>query len=154
MGKNGGKRPGAGRKKGTKNAATLERDAVMKTYRDRVMRDADRMHQAQTILAFGQTFLYRIDKEWIKTGKGGFWRKKPPVRVTAEHEIASYLERRIVNGDQFEEDDSDGGAAYYFITTKEPDKYTLDSMFDRTFGRAQQHIDHTTNEKDLPTPIM
>ena len=41
MAQKGGKRPGAGRKKGTKLPKTLERDAVLRAVRERIMKNAD-----------------------------------------------------------------------------------------------------------------
>ena len=37
---------------------------------------------------------------------------------------------------------------------KEGDKYAREWLTDRAFGKAQQHVDHTTEGKELPQPIF
>lgn len=126
-----------GRPKGSKTLATLKRDAIMEAWRQRVFKFADRLLDSQMTLAQGQTFLYRIDKEFVNTGKGpqgGFWRKKKPVLVQDEEEIRAYIERDVEQANPFEDDD--GGAAYYYITAKEPNNQAIDSMLDRAGGKA------------------
>lgn len=137
----GGKRPGAGRKKGKKNAATLEREAVLAAMRQRIMTISDRLVDKQLVLANGQQFLYKIEKEWVKTGKGdktGYWRSKKPELVEEESTIRWYLENMVdkANGDV--EDKDDPGDTFYFLTVKEPNNQAIDSMLNRTFGSPVQ----------------
>lgn len=144
--KKGGKRPGAGRPSGAKNVATLERNKVLEGIRQRIMAKADLIVDKQMLLATGQQFLYKIEKEWIDLGtdrkgnKKGYYKAKRPKLVTSEEEIRFYLENQVdlANGDI--EDEHDPAAVYYFITTKEPSNQALDSMLDRTFGRATQPV--------------
>lgn len=136
MAQRGGKRPGAGRKGGQKNKKTLEREAVMEAMKQRTMKLAQKLMDKQLILASGQQFLYKIEKEIIKGPKGGIsYKSKRPELVTSELEIRSYLENLVdkANGDI--EDDQNPGATYYFLTSKEPNGPAIDSMLDRTFGR-------------------
>lgn len=137
MGTLGGKRPGAGRKKGTKSAATLEKEAVMAAFRQRAMKVADLLLDSQLTLARGQTFLYKIEKEWRGKGKSGYWFKKAPKLVTEQWEIEAFLEGEISSN----EDDNDPGATYYFLTTKEPNNQAVDSILDRTFGKSIQGVE-------------
>lgn len=141
MGQNGGKRPGAGRKKGSKLPKTLEREKVLEAVRQRVMGIAHRLVDKQLVLANGQQFLYKIEKEWIKTGKGekaGYWRNKKPELVEDESTIRWYLENMVdeANGDVEKEDDP--SATFYFLTVKEPNNQAIDSMLNRTFGSPVQ----------------
>lgn len=151
---NGGKRPGAGRKPGKKLPKTLERERVLEAIRQRTMKIADRIVDKQLVLVNGQQFLYRIDKTWVKTGKGetsGYWKNEKPVLVESEGEIRDYLERLSdeANGDI--EDDKDPGTAYYFITVKEPSNQAIDSMLDRTFGKSTQSTKLVDdNDKSIP----
>lgn len=139
MAQNGGARPGAGRKKGTKSAKTLEREAVLAAFRQRAMKIADLLLDSQLTLARGQTFLYKIEKEWRGNDKKGYWHKLPPKLVTSQIEIESYLEGRVEEGD--EDNDQDPGATYYFLTTKEPNNQAVDSILDRTFGKSTQGVE-------------
>lgn len=137
--KNGKK---GGRPKGKKSAATLEREAVLAAFRQRVMGVADLLLDSQLALARGTTYLYKIEKQWVPTGKGkdkGYYRKLRPKLVESQWEIEQYLEGVVENGDV--DDDRDPAAAYYFLTTKAPDNDAIDSMMDRTFGKATQVID-------------
>lgn len=132
-----------GRPKGSKSKGTLEREAVIAAFRQRAMHVADLLLDSQLTLARGQTFLYKIEKEWVPSGKDGFYKKKKPVLVESQAEIEQYLEGHVVEGDP--DDDHDPAATYYFITTKEPDNNAIDSILDRTFGRP-------TNAMDLNIP--
>ncbi len=137
----GGKRPGAGRKKGSKSPQTLEREEVLRQFRQRAMRSADLLFDAQMTLARGQTFLYRIDKEWIKTGvskngeEKGWWKSKKPVLVTDKDEIQEYLTNKDEGDNENEE-----GSSYYFLTAKEPNNQAIDSILDRSLGKPTQPI--------------
>ncbi len=138
-GKNGGKRKGSGRKKGGENQATKVKRATLKQFQDRVTKVVDILFDSQMTLARGQTFLYKIEKEKVVGPKGGVsYRKQRPVQVIDQREIEDYLEGLITEGD--EDDDKDPNATYYYITAKEPDNKAIDSMLDRTFGKATQPI--------------
>lgn len=136
----GGARPGAGRKKGSKSPKTLEREAILAAFRQRAMTVADRLLDYQLSLAKGQTYLYKIEKECIVGPKGGkSYRNKRPELVTEQWEIEAYLEGIIENGDI--DDDKSPDATYYYITAKPPDNNAIDSILDRTFGKATQSIE-------------
>lgn len=141
-----------GRKKGS-TPALIERDAAIKAFRQRVAQNADRLFDLQMGLAKGAQYLFRIDKEWIKTGDSkngekGFWRNKKPIIVESPEEMRQYLEDEFVNGDA--EDDQDPSASYYFLVAKDPSNQAIDSMLDRTFGRSQSTLEVNVN---LPKPI-
>ena len=128
----GGKREGAGRPEGSKNEATLERDRVFAEVRQRILKKADQILNAQLSLAEGQQFLYRIDTE-IKDGKK--FRSKP-VLVANPEEIANFLDGEYGDGESMNTE-----TEYYYITTKEPNNMAIDSMFDRTFDKAKQSVE-------------
>lgn len=132
----GGKRPGAGRKKGSKSAATLEREATLKHFRERTMRAADILFNSQLSLARGLAFLYKIEKYWEGTGRHRVLRQKKPQLVTDQWEIEAYLEGQLEEGDL-----DDREATYYFITTKEPDNKAIDSLLDRALGKSVQLLE-------------
>ncbi len=137
----GGARPGAGKKKGSKHASTLTREAVLKAYRELGMGAARIIFNAQLHLAIGQTFLYKIEKEVLVGPKGGKTiRAKPPKLVTEQWEIESFLNREVdVMNNEAEPLNRED--TYYFLTTKEPRNDAADSILDRTFGKATQAIE-------------
>lgn len=135
----GGKRPGAGRRKGSKNRATLEKQIVEEEYKQRVLHSANKLLNAQMNLAEGAQYLYRIDKTKIIGPKGGIsYRSEKPKLVTDQWEIEEYLAGLTEDGDV--EDENDPSAAYYYITAEKPDNKALDSLFDRAFGRVPQRL--------------
>lgn len=131
----GGARPGAGRKKGGKNAATIEKEAVLAQYRQKILGRADVIFNSQLSLVKGLSYLYVI-----KTIKGV---KQRPELIEDQATIEAYL------AEELEEEENE----YYYITTTPPESRAIDSMLDRAFGKVKQDMDLTTNGKDLPTPI-
>jgi len=141
--KNGKK---GGRKPGVKNKSTLEREAVLKELKQRVLGVAHGLLDSQLVLARGTSYLYKIEKYWEKvTDKKGkptkVLRRKPPKLVEDEWEIRQYLEGLTEEGDLEDPEDT-----YYFMTTKSPDNKAIDSMMNRTFGKAVQALALTDPE--------
>lgn len=118
----GGKRPGAGRPKGSLDTRTLEKKEAEKLFTDRVMKNVDKLFNAQMSIAEGCSYLYRIDQ----IGEGSKKREEH-VLVTDPDEIKQYL-------------DGETEGAYYYITTKTPENKAIDSMLDRVFGKAVTKI--------------
>lgn len=151
-------RRAAGRKGGLQKAgrvsiATLQKDLIKEHIDQRMMRATDVALDSQIAIARGLSFLYRIDKKWIPTGKDrGYWRNEKPVLVESRTEIEEYLERIAENNGDIE-DDEDSGAAYYYITTKEPNNQAIDSMLNRVHGKPKETVDvnqhHTFSLLDL-----
>lgn len=135
----GGKREGSGRPPKSKNKTTLEKEAVMKDFTQRVMRNADILFNAQMHVATGVTYLYKIEKELQVGPKGGkkYVSSKPKL-VTEQWEIEAYLEKTLTQGDP--DDEKDPNATYYFITTEKPDYKAADSLLDRALGKAVNRI--------------
>src|SRR5690242_3092416 len=102
MGKNGGKRPGAGRPKGKKNATTLEKERVFEEVRQRIMKNAQRILDGQMSLARGQQFLYVIRTE--TDAKGKKTRSRPEL-VTDPEVIAAFLDGEYGDGDDLNDDE-------------------------------------------------
>jgi hypothetical protein len=132
MAKKGGKQPGAGRPKGGKNQTTLEKERVQAELRQRTMRAADKLWNAQYQKAVGSVMVFRVDEEEGDNGKV----KRIHTLVESADEIKRVL-------DENEGLDGNVGENYYFVTTVPPDNKAIDSMFDRTFGKAQQTVEIT-----------
>lgn len=127
-GKNGGARPGAGRKPGGMNKKTLEQKIVMEELRQRIMTNADGLLNAQLSVAKGAQYLYRIEKTTNKNGK----EVQEHILVTDPEEIKEAL-------DSLEEGNSSD--KYYYITAEKPDSKAIDSLLDRTFGKAKESVE-------------
>lgn len=113
-----------GRPEGSQNKATLEKKLVEEEMKQRVLRSADQLMNAQMNLAQGVQMLFKIvkDEDGKKVGK--------PELVTDQIEIEEYLAGEYEGGD----------TDYYFMTTERPDNKALDSLFDRTLGKAVQRV--------------
>lgn len=123
----GGFRPNSGRKKGSKDRATLERLEAEKIFKDRVLKAIHPLINSQLTLARGVNYLYKIEK--TTHPKGGTTKSKP-ILVTNQAEIEAYLA-----GDYDDEED-----VYYYITTDKPENKALDSLLDRVFGKAVESV--------------
>jgi hypothetical protein len=138
----GGKRKGAGRKKGTLNPKTIERDEALRQFKQRVMEATAHLQNAQIGLAKGSQYLFKI-----KTFKG---QKSDPILVKDQWEIEAYL-----RGDFDDEEYKTGNnTVYYFLTTKDPDNRALDSLFNRTYGKALDSLEITNPDGNLKTIIV
>ncbi len=142
----GGAREGAGRPKGVLNPKVLERRIAEQEFRDRVIRSKDALMNSQMNLAQGVQMLY-----CITTNSKGI-RSKPEL-ITSQHTIEAYLAGEL-NDDQGNRGDEDD-KEYYFITTERPDNRALDSLFDRSFGKAKQPIelDADIRNRNLNTDV-
>lgn len=130
----GGVREGSGRKKGSENEITKEKRIVTDGMKKRVMKAANKLLDAQMTLAQGIQMLYVIKTIDDK--------KQKPEIITDAKTIESFLAGELDN-----EDDE-----YYFITTERPDNRALDSLFDRTFGKAIQYLDIKDDRDGLIDP--
>lgn len=128
----GGKRKGAGMPKGKVLPKTLQKMAVAAEINQRTMRHADQLWNAQYQKAVGSVMVFRIDEFTDENGKI----KKEHVHITDPDEIKQFL-------DNCEGCNGYSGDKYYFITEILPDSKTIDSMFDRAFGKAPQSIEIT-----------
>ncbi|MEA3421967.1 MAG: hypothetical protein U9Q97_09875 [Acidobacteriota bacterium] len=128
----GGKREGAGRKEGSRNSNTIEDNIAKEEMRQRVIKSVGSLMNSQMNLAKGCQLLFKIVKKGEK-----------PILVVNQKEIENYL------AGEYEENKDE----YYFITTKVPDNKAIDSLFDRTFGKARQNIGLDGGEDGKPISI-
>lgn len=135
----GGKRTGAGRKPGGKNKATLEKQAIQEAFNQRVLLHADDLFNAQYKLAVGAQVVMRIDET---QGKKGGEPKREHVLVTDAKEIKSLL-------DEHDGGDGEVDGTYYYFRTVPPDNRALDSLLNRTLGKAKDSVDLTSNGETL-----
>ncbi len=131
----GGKRQNAGAPKGTIQRRTLEKSAVARELRERTMAHADNLFNAQLAKAVGSVMVFRVDEEEIGGGKT----KRVHTHLTDPDEIKRVLDK------------NEGGAGivgadYYFVTNIAPDNRAIDSMLDRTFGKAMQPVEVNDSE--------
>lgn len=132
--KHGGKREGAGRKKGQLNQKTLDAMAVKKAYQDKIRRNADKLFNAQFSLATGTQMLFVVHTD----SKGN--RRKPEM-VTDPEIISRFIDENEGVDGTLEGSDSE----YFFLTTKLPDSRTISDMLDRAMGKPDASLDITSN---------
>ena len=112
----GGRRPGAGAKRGSKQKGSLERAELLRQFRDRVAAEFEPLLSALFASAQGVTHMMVRDK----TGK---W-----TRVTDPVLMLRCLET---------------GETVYRITSQNPDVRALKDIFDRVFGSPTQAVEVT-----------
>lgn len=127
----GGKRANAGAPKGTIQRRSLEKSAVARALRERTMAQADNLFNAQLSKAVGSIMIFRVDSEKLADGKT----KRVHTHITDPDEIKRVLDKTSSTGAGMVGED------YYFVTNIPPDNKAIDSMLDRTFGKAVQSIE-------------
>lgn len=131
----GGARPGAGRPKGSENDDTRQRRLTESAMKARIVKSTDALLNAQMSLAKGEVNLYHV----YYTGQGKD-RKKNVDIVTNQETITAYLADSLDEGTDDE---------WYYIATKTPDVRSIDSLLDRTYGKAKQAVDLTSDGEKL-----
>jgi hypothetical protein len=131
----GGVRPGAGRPKGSLDKKTIEKKEAEKLFTERVIKNVDKLFNAQISLAEGCSYLYRVDQ----VGESKKQREEH-VLVTDPEEIKRYL-------------DGETDGEYYYITTKTPDNKAIDSLMDRAFGKAVTKVAGPGDDGELKVTI-
>ena len=126
------KNPG-GRPKGSVSKQTMDEKMAAEYIRTRVKNSLSKLIDSQMNLARGCQYLFKIKKQYDDKKDRWFIPKfsKPEI-VKDKEEMARYLAGEF---DGKEECD------YYFITSEKPDNKALDSLLDRTLGKATQKIE-------------
>jgi hypothetical protein len=96
------------------------------------MAHADDLFNAQYKLAVGSQIVFRIDRTTDRNGKP----KEEHVQVTNPDEIKALL-------DEHGGDDGEVNDHYYYFQAVPANNQALDSMLNRTFGRAKESIEHS-----------
>jgi len=131
--KKGGKQPGAGRPKGLRNVATVEREKILEMAKDIIAGRTKRLIDVQSILAMGAIKVFVIRSHWEGTGKNKKLIKSKPKIVSDDDELANALDHEFGEGESPNDENS-----YYFVVTKDPDNQAINSLLDRTFGKATE----------------
>lgn len=133
----GGARPGAGHPKGLKTQRVIEREAVLRAFKDRVAKNADKLFNAQLDLAVGEKYLM------VVTTRD---KKRETSIVTDPEVIKKFLD---------EDEDSNIGEEneYFFMSTKAANNLALDSLLNRSFGKAQDKVDITTDGESIKETV-
>lgn len=132
----GGKQPGGGRRLGSKNKKTIEKDQAREAFRQLVLQRLKPIFEHQYSLVKGTAYLYRIVES-----NGG----KEQILVTDPDEIGDVIaqmdtwEGQVVN-DQ-----------YYYITVRAPENSAIKDMLDRALDKAIQPIG---GDKDNPLEVV
>lgn len=123
-----------GRKKGSMNKTTAESRIAKAAFIDRVNKNVDKLFNSQFDLAAGEKYLMVVKT----VGKGAKARRETSI-VTDPELIKQYLDEEL----------EDTETEYYFMTTKPADNKALDSLLNRSFGKAAESLDVTTNGESI-----
>lgn len=122
----GGFRPNAGRPRGSKNKLTKDAKVREKTIKERILKNADELLNAQLQLAKGVNFLYEIRMRNV-AGR----RKAEHILVTDPKKIKAFM-------------DGDLEEQYFYVSAQAPDNRAIDSLLNRAFGKAttEANVNH------------
>lgn len=134
----GGARKGAGRKLHSKNPATITREEAARQFKDRVAKNVDRLFNSQFDLAVGEKYLMVVHTN----GKGSRAKRETTI-VTDTELIKKFLDEELENTD----------SDYYYMTTKPANNQALEGMLNRSFGKAAESLDVTSNGETLSNII-
>lgn len=99
----------------------------------------------QTILAMGAIKIYKIHYHWEGSGKKRSLIKDKPEIVENDDDIIQVIDWEFGSGamgNPNDHDQEDEEYDYFFVMTKEPDNQALNSLMDRTFGKATENKNH------------
>lgn len=134
----GGARAGAGRKLHGKNPATIKREEAKRQFQARVAKNANKLFNAQFDLAIGEKYL--MVKRVTGTGKD----RKTWVEVIEDIEtIKKYID------DDGESLNADAGEDYYYMSVRGANNPAIDSLLNRSFGKADESLDITSDGRKL-----
>lgn len=119
-----------GIRKGAKQIRTLRRDAVFQEVRERVMKNADKIVNAQLTRALGSVMVFEVVEVKGKDGKP----RTEHVLVENDETIKAVL-------DTGEGANCSVEGSFYLVTRIPPETRAGDSLLDRTFGKAQQTVE-------------
>lgn len=126
-----------GRKKGSMNKATQESKVAKKRFIERVNANTDKLFNAQLDLAIGEKYLMVV-----KTiGKGAKARRETSI-VTSPATIQRFLDDEAALQEENENE-------YYFMSTKPANNMAIDSLLNRSFGKATEKIDLSNEDGSL-----
>ena len=123
-----------GKKKGTKNQKTLEKELAQRRMEETILGELKDLLKAQIQIAKGTIYIFKI----VKTKKGG----KEHILLTDPGEIKYALDE--VDGEGTVED-----GTYYYVATKQPDNRALDSLINRVFGKPKESVDFTSGGEPI-----
>ena len=110
-------------------AKTLEKQAVLNAFNQRVMAKADALFNAQLVLAVGSMKVFRVNEV-----EDGGKKRREHVHVTDADEIKALL------------DEHDGApgvvkGVYYYFSDVMPDNRAIEAMLNRALGKAVDKIE-------------
>jgi len=123
-----------GRPRGSMNKATMEMKVAKKAFTDRVNKNVDRLFNAQLSLALGEKYLMVI-----RTEGEGKNRKRWTEIIEDPEIIKQYLDEELDDDDEH----------FYYMTTKPASNQAIDSLLNRSFGKARESLDLTSGDEPI-----
>lgn len=109
-----------------------------KLYKERVLKVTSILFNKQFSAAIGLQYMYKFELRYDKENSPYY---SKPILVVSPDEIALGLTQIMKVGEGKPDPDGPNGDVYFNITSKDPDQRVIDSMLDRTFGKAKQQLD-------------
>lgn len=117
-------------KTGVKHKTTIDREMMLETIKDIGASRAKTLINVQTLLAVGTISVYVIRSHY--EGKRKI--KDKPELITDDETIINVLDFEYGEGENPNSDEE-----YFFVQKNIPDNSAINSLLDRTFGRATEN---------------
>lgn len=128
--KNGGARPGAGRKKGSVTQKTLDMQAALKRYRERANRIGDALFESKVTEALGYHKMVRIELGKKNKKTGTITKTKELYTVTDPEEFDHLLATGVLDVD------------YMLVVAAHPNYKAAESIENRSWGKPTETVQH------------
>ena len=132
---------GGKNKKGKKNKSTIEREKVLELAKDIIAKRTKKLIDTQSMLAIGCIKIFVIHTYYEGSGKNRRKMKSKPELITNDREIAMVLDHEFGDGEDPSNEDE-----YYFVMTAEPQNVAIESLLNRTFGKATENKNLTIDK--------
>lgn len=131
-----GKPKTAGRKKGSKNLKTIEKEKAYEDHQQAILGELIELRSAHFSVAKGTTIV--LAKDFIKNKEGQMERLGRFIRITDPEEI-----EEMIAGENEE------GETYHIIATQDPNPKALEDLVNRVFGKPKEEIDVNFKGKEI-----
>ncbi|MDD5065208.1 MAG: hypothetical protein PHQ35_10690 [Phycisphaerae bacterium] len=125
-----------GKKKGTKNKKTIEKEKALELYKQEHLKKLRPLITAQQELAMGEVVM--LQRKLVKNQKTGKLERSG--ELTQVRDASEVI--RLLNSDGRGED-------WHLIFTKDPNAKAQEDIFNRVFGKPKEEIDISVAVKDL-----
>lgn len=132
---------------------TLTKEQAYLNMQEKIIARSMKLTNAQTMLGLGTIKVFRIDAHYEMFGRVRKLVKEKPVIVKDDDEIIQVLDYEYGDGDN-PSTPNDEYPKFYFVEVKDANNQAIEAQLNRTFGKALEKVDMTTNGKSIAPVIV